>query len=69
MNGREMTEKSSSTPESQVARLLREEKAGRLAQGAPERMLDEPTYRKYPEFRAELLRRLKELGRVPENKQ
>jgi hypothetical protein len=50
--------------------LLDEEKAGRLAKGEPEKILDEQLYKeKYPEFRAALLQKLKELGRVPQDKE
>jgi hypothetical protein len=53
-----------------VARLLKAELEGRLGKGEPEEMLDEPEMKEqHPEYRAALLKKLKELGRVPQDKE
>jgi hypothetical protein len=53
-----------------VARLLKAELEGRLGKGEPEEMLDKPEFKeKHPEYRAALLNKLKELGRVSQDKE
>jgi putative SOS response-associated peptidase YedK len=50
--------------------LLRAESEGRLKKGRPEEMFDEEEFKeKYPDYRAALLRMLKQLGRVPPEKE
>jgi hypothetical protein len=55
--------------EYRVNKPLEAERLGKLGQGKLEEMLDKPEYKEYPEFRAALLKHLKELGRVPPEKE
>ena len=65
-----MEESNQEIMEHKVNVLLREEKEGRQNPRDTEKILDEPEYKeKHPEFRAALLKRLKELGRVSEDKE
>ena len=58
------------TPEEEVGHLLRAEKEGRLKPGLLVEQLDFPEFKeKRPELREALLKRLKELGRVPKDKE
>jgi hypothetical protein len=56
--------------EYEVNIVMREEKAGRQNPRSTEKMLDDPGRKMaHPEFRQALLKCLKELGRVPEDKE
>ena len=53
-----------------VARLLKAELEGRLGKGEPEKMLEDQEFKdQHPEYRAALLKELKRLGRVSQDKE
>lgn len=55
--------------EHRVRVLLEEESAHRQSPAETEKLLDDPKFRAHPDFRAALLKKLQELGRVPSDKE